>query len=165
MDNTFKIPCPPAGRWNESTQRRGGVPATEYDGWPERVEMIDQRTDSDCFRCSLANILGLAYEEVPDFYGDEIRRNGSPNVAWHNLQTWLSQRGLAAIEIDIKCNIQPLHDGTRALLSGKSPRVPQWDHTVLGELKDGVWKISHDPHLSRAGLSGGIHTLTFIARV
>src|SRR5574340_779267 len=84
-------------------------------------QFYDQRTDSDCFRCSLANLLGISYEDMPDFYGDELRRNGSPNIAWRNLQAWLSQRGKAAIKIGDQVNIRPLPDGVRAILSGKSP--------------------------------------------
>ena len=126
----------------------------------------EQRTDSDCLRCCLATLLAYDYEDVPDFYGDELRKGaaGSTRHAWLNCQAWLARQGYAAIEVPAYTTTycQPFPDGTAAILSGTSPRNPDWEHCCVGEWHRGIWSVTFDPHPSRAGMDG-VKTVMFLA--
>lgn len=118
--------------------RRLRVPANK------RVEMarVVMRTDGDCFRCCVATVLGLAYEDVPSF-------NEPEEDQWiKNLSMWCLYRGIRML-------LFLPHEGTiwahfhshgLWIAGGPGPRgIP---HAVV---YDGP-TMCHDPHESGEGL-------------
>ena len=99
----------------------------------------------------------MDYSEVPDFYGDGLRRGdqGQQRV-WNEIQSWLMERGMYAVEIVLAQTTlgAPLPDGILMIASGKSPRNPEWDHSVIAKYnrREGKFETFHDPHKSKDGI-------------
>src|SRR4051812_28515116 len=95
----------------------------------------------NCFAASIASILELPVEEVPNFcaHEDFIQR----------LNSWLAPRGFFYLEVQVAAGLKPeeifMWAGSH-IISGDGPRGLR--HSVVGFA--GV--IAHDPHPSGAGL-------------
>lgn len=111
------------------------------------MKAVDQNlfgfTEGNCFAACVASLLELPLDEVPNFCA--IASNW---FAEFNL--WLRERGLYALALDLSNEWRPegLH-----ILSGPSPRGAGGEdelHSVVANGRD----VVHDPHPSRAGLTG-----------
>jgi hypothetical protein len=137
------------------------------------VDMIDVPSPDnpeavgDCFRACIASIFELKAGEVPHFLKIEL----GTRYAWtYTLDQWLAPQGLwycdFPTEVKTWCVHVPL-DGVYAIGTGKSPRYPTWDHSVVVKLHrtEGM-RIVHDPHPSRDGVTDGRITLVgmFLSR-
>jgi len=100
----------------------------------QRHTDLSEPHKGDCFAACVATVLGLTLDEVPNFCS-------SSGDWWAELQAWLCDRGLQAIEIQIpfeeiiregrKLPIGRLVVDTPVILSGKSPRG-DWNHSIVG---------------------------------
>jgi len=119
-------------------------------------------TDGNCFTASLASLLEISLEDVPDLSGpvwDSWRK------AIRTINNWLSYQNLCYVEIDIDRRgriLPPKMPPVYCLLSGQSPRLKGCDHTVVGRGDGDNFEIVHDPHPSRAGLGGPVTCVGFI---
>lgn len=98
--------------------------------------MVNQRSDDDCLVCCLSFVLGVAYEDIPQF----VRDHG-PH--WREeMETWLYERGFEVVTFS---NHYPKHG--LYLADGWTNRdtahVCVWQGT----------EMVMDPHESRAGLT------------
>ncbi len=106
---------------------------------------VDQRTRSDCLRCCVAMVLGVPYDDVPDFVDEH-------GYAWAGaLANWALDRGYHTLRF-LACGdgemLQSLEGGIGMwIATGRGPRGG--DHAVVFE----GFSMFHDPHESRAGLS------------
>lgn len=92
--------------------------------------------DGNCFQASVASILELPLEEVPDFDGDD----------WYEKFTeWLKPRGFYPLTFKMG-EWKPPPDAY-TIFGGKSPRG-DWLHAVVGI----GGEVAHDPHPDRTGL-------------
>lgn len=105
----------------------------------------DDGENGDCYRASVASLLGLPLEEVPHFY-----RKGNEERAMEEFSDWLRERGYVFVDIMRGENLPAYLKGTFHLLSGPSPRFPQYWHCVLGY----EGEIYHDPHPEGGSLGG-----------
>lgn len=111
----------------------------------------------DCYRTCVAMLLGLEQLQVPRFNGPDYDEPGAQVLA---MRDWLRrERGLCLIGIQLEAGGRDLGEVLQDLFwccgpdvhfiaSGKTVRGTQ--HSVVATL-DG---ITHDPHPSRAGLTG-----------
>ncbi len=124
-----------------------------------KVRPVDQKTDSDCLRASIASIFELNLEDVP-YFGESAKDvEHSGIVQDTDLRKWLAQHG---ISISPVTNPETLFArGAKSARApwgfcvggGKSPRG-DWDHSVVYDAREGDPALLHDPHPSRAGLEG-----------
>jgi hypothetical protein len=108
-------------------------------------------TPGDCFRCCVASLLELPIEDVPHFCDLP-----DPSVHWiTRTQDWLYGRGLYYLQVNTIPHGWLLKKRPLIVIAGgKSPRG-NWGHCVVGELKRwDSFKMTHDPHPSRAGIVG-----------
>ena len=112
----------------------------------------------DCFRATLASLLGKTTAEVPHFFID----NPSGGVFNRRVSDYLVLEGYAFISIpawDIKewkkntCFPLPLYHE----ICDYSPRFPDTFHSVVG--CDGI--VVHDPHPTKLGLPNVTDSRTF----
>ena len=104
----------------------------------------------DCFKCCVASIFELEYDQVPNFIEDPSK--------WMDLATnkWLAQFGhrMLSIVVNEKHDIYGidwiLSEGLFCVLSVPSQRFPGGSHAVVGEFKgksnEYELKIVHDPN-------------------
>jgi hypothetical protein len=115
----------------------------------------------NCFSACIASILELRLSEVPDeleFWTPRAHPRHSWVLYEQRMNSWLRDRGLIMLispyagcryfganeSLDLYC-----------VISGSSPRYPDWKHAVVGNIRGGQEaRIVHDPHPSRAGLLG-----------
>ena len=100
-------------------------------------------TQGDCLRCCIATILGLEYEDVPDFTVHAGQSDFAREFLW--------SRGYHYLEIVNSEDLQMLgFEHVPTILSGPSPRSedPRVGHAVVGK----GFVVVHDPHPSGAGL-------------
>jgi hypothetical protein len=57
------------------------------------------RKKDDCFRCCIAELLDIPYEDVPDFFGDEIENKFTEDHIYKRLADWLEKKGIARLYI------------------------------------------------------------------
>lgn len=83
----------------------------------------------DCFRACVASILELPIEDVPDFCA-------SPRDWEERLHGWLSERGLATVEVNVGAGqvVYPVTEGTICIVSGTTDRHPTRLHAVVGRV-------------------------------
>lgn len=103
----------------------------------------------NCFAACIASILELPLEEVPNFCIDP--------KDWHlNCNKWLEGYDLQLLEFEHILTGQPISKPMVVLLTGPSPRDPDKNHCIVGEIypEDNVIKtrILHDPHPDQKGL-------------
>jgi hypothetical protein len=101
----------------------------------------------NCAQAAVATVLGLDLQDVPDFTAGGI--SGSVESAsgfWRTFNDYLESRGLIAERINSNYGSEALH-----LASGLSPRGTA--HMVVRH----GFKIVHDPHPSRDGLTDVSH--------
>jgi len=120
--------------------------------------IIQTDGDGKCFAACVASILGMHFEDVPNFCA-------MPPDWWNRFQIWLCQRGLFAVEIKlIEHSISQLPHGIPVILSGKSPRGLLHSVVALTAAADG-FTLEHDPHPSGEFFGGAEPTeALFIVR-
>ena len=123
------------------------------------MKPVDQLTDSDCLRASIASIFEMKLEEVP-YFG--YSAHGTERAALQqdtDVRNWLEGIGLEASHIQ---NPDAVFEagGKSARMpwgycvgNGKSPRG-DWHHSTVYLATRGMFSIAHDPHSSRDGLRG-----------
>lgn len=112
------------------------------------MEVIEQRTDRDCERCCYAMVLGLRYEDVPDFYAiyKQTRRD--------ERDKWLAERGLCKLTVDLKggSHGMPLN-GPLGIAGVASPTGCEDGHAVVARIRNWVIETVYDPspHREKSG--------------
>ncbi len=122
------------------------------------MKLVDQRLihpkRGDCMRCTLATILDLDYEKVPDLAG--IDTDGGPwfAVMWK----FLSDNGFEFVGTYSNANgpldfedLRSRCPGVNGLYMGFGPS-PRFEGVTHAVVIDGQGQIVHDPHPSRAGV-------------
>lgn len=106
----------------------------------------------DCFRASLATLLGLPITEVPHFLYD-----GDPDKVFaFKVNRFLATHGLFIMTLPFKgwdFDAWRRENGIGNIyhiLSGPSPRFPCLGHSIVGVNGE----MYHDPHPDRTGLAG-----------
>jgi len=109
----------------------------------------------DCFRACLASVLEMPREEVPHFAQEA---NGVAHIFWNNAMDWLEARGWEYVHSPTWKPHEWFH-----FISGPSPRGNGVTHMVVGLNGE----VVHDPHPSRAGLSGdrSMWRFSYLARI
>lgn len=108
------------------------------------IVRIEQRTDSDCMRCCLAMVMGLPYEEVPDF----VAEHGGEWLL--RCSEWLQGRGCGLVRVP--GYVFPLQQAFASsfmpvIITGATERGPDM-HAIVKNGPD-----THiDPHPSQAGI-------------
>lgn len=107
--------------------------------------------EGNCTAACVASILEIPLDSIPCGYvGD-----GS---GWNESGDWFAKLneilgrfgvGLCGVAIHPGCNLE-IPPGIFVLLGGMGPRGFQ--HCCVGAVVDGMLKVVHDPHPSRAGL-------------
>lgn len=109
----------------------------------------------DCVRCSIASVLGIPRDEVPHFVRGEA---GEHNHAWRfDLEDWLDDRDLAMVQIDPRLRPPCLYLVVGPTIRSKAEQETHMVVMYAGELE-------HDPHPSRAGLTGRTHAYVLVPR-
>lgn len=106
------------------------------------MQRVDQRTPTDCLRCCVATVLGLAYEDVGDF-----------SIPRRDLQAEVMSAWAATVGLDV-VYLQVTGDGEMVSVAGAGLWIASGD-TVRGTRHAVVYRggeMVHDPHVSRAGL-------------
>lgn len=102
----------------------------------------DMRTDGDCFRCCVATVLRMNYDDVPEF-------NKPDEDQWvGNLSRWCRGRGLSMVMVRPHGETVWAHFLSHGLWIAGGPGPRGVDHAVV---YDGP-NLLHDPHRSREGL-------------
>jgi hypothetical protein len=66
------------------------------------IQRVAARNETDCLRCCVAMVTGVAYEKVPDFV------EGAPKRSWTGaLRNWLSERGSRLVRIGVDLDEAP----------------------------------------------------------
>lgn len=108
------------------------------------IQTIFDGDAGNCLSASIASILELQLDEVPNFaqaHGDE---------AWQHAEAWLSQRGMRLLEIgfadyDTYCDTYFANSGEFCIVTGPSTH-PDRAHAVVGQVNsDGAIELAHDP--------------------
>lgn len=103
---------------------------------------VDMRTDGDCFRCCVAMVLGMEYEDVPRFNEPEEER-------WvGNLSVWCREQGLSMLMLMPRQGTIWSHFFSHGLWIAGGPGPRGVDHAVVYDGPD----LLHDPHESKEGL-------------
>ncbi len=111
----------------------------------------------NCFAACVASILKCSLDDVPNFC-----YNNNENW-WKDTQEFLGKHGFYAIEFQITDRpfMAPVPDGIHCILSGKSPRG-DFNHSVIGQFRDGAIFYEFDPHPSKDYLDGDYQSIMFI---
>lgn len=105
---------------------------------------IDQRGTEDCERCCWAMLLGLLYEEVPDFF--EIFKATRRDTR----RPWLREKfGLDYILVQTKGAPLDLPIEAYCIAGVTSPTGHPDGHAVFGKIDGGAFVLLHDPHPER----------------
>jgi hypothetical protein len=128
----------------------------------DQIKSVATHGYGDCFQASLATLLDLPLDGVPDFNGTELA--GGPDFDTQ-LRTFLASRGQAAIRLQLRDEgfkaLFAAPYGQHVILCGPGPRFyPEGHaragkrirHAVVGKLDGYRIDIVHDPHASRGGL-------------
>lgn len=112
---------------------------------------VDQQTASDCMRCCIAMVLGLSYDDVPDFLKDHPPNDPRPNRDWlKQMVSWAFARGYHVLRLNCMMGgellAEPFVGGPAWIASGPASRGR--NHAVV-YVGSEPW---HDPHESRDGL-------------
>ncbi len=122
---------------------------------------VDQTEFGDlgnCVSACIASILEISIKEVPHFL---LNKKGEPDEAgaYFRMDDWLKSRGFFRRRFVCypgwEKDITPI--GFH-MIGGPSPRLKNLGHMVVGF----EGKLVHDPHPSRAGLSGSPEEFEFI---
>lgn len=106
------------------------------------MNLVDQRTSTDCLRCCVATVLELAYEDVADFSMPRRDRQAEAMVAW-----------AGALGLDV-VYLQVTGDGELVSLAGAGLWIAS-GFTLRNTRHAVVYRggeLVHDPHPSRSGL-------------
>lgn len=125
---------------------------------------VFMRTNRDCFRCCVATILELEYEQVPDFFDYE---DEDPSIGFVAAKAWLHARGMWLLCINIAGHSTTSHDHFRG------PYI--WLGTPRGRVDDEVahavvmdrGALVHDPRVGGKGvtvLEDGLNVAMFICQ-
>ena len=111
----------------------------------------------DCWRASIASVIGRPTAEVPHFVRDYFDDEGSDEARWFaETCRWLTQRhGVTVLYYDSPEAVRSamrteISAYPHILIDGISPRYAGIHHVVVGDANTG--EIVHDPHPTRAGL-------------
>lgn len=125
---------------------------------PQDQEFIHQPEKGiygDCQRAVLASLLEMDMCQVPHFCA--IAEDNS-DVFWEEVQKFLNPLGYAYLTVPAtQAHLWGLNTDLYHDISGPSPRDPTILHAVVGL----GGKIVHDPHPTRAGLSGDPREWTY----
>ena len=105
---------------------------------------IDMQTGSDCLRCCIATVLGLPYDDVPDFVHDHNR--------WaEEMAKWAKERGFSVVRVQCTGDGEMMHSifqEADGLWIASGPAARGRNHAVVFRGSEMI----HDPHSSREGL-------------
>jgi hypothetical protein len=109
----------------------------------EQREMADPENGvtGDCWKCCIASVLDLPYEDVPHFVADEIE--GRSDSWWNASQAFLRERGYVLASF-------ALHGSDTPLLRFGNEE-PRWHFTAPGHWIAGV----KSPRFMEDGEAGG----------
>lgn len=114
----------------------------------------------NCFSACLASLLELHIDQVPHFTAHIPKGQRE----WTDLvNAWLRRRDLAYFEVEASrfdLWVPVLEGIGYYVLTGPSPRGPDWDHAVVAR----GGRIVHDPHPDDTGLAEGFRLMGFIVR-
>lgn len=116
----------------------------------------------DCWRCCVAGILGLPYEEVPDFINE---RNPASDVGWLlDCGRWLAERNVVLVVLGA-VNFEGYDATGHAETLGYTILCGYTDRSTEKHATIGKWgQVWHDPHPDREGL-GQITECYWLAEV
>ncbi len=103
----------------------------------DQNKLHTDKQKGNCFAASLASILEIPINKVPEF------EDMNPDEWWFNFIDWLKTKGFTIIHWDKEVELPGYY-----LVMGTSPRNPKINHQVI--FKGG--KMVHDPHPSRDGV-------------
>ncbi len=133
---------------------------------------MDVHGKGNCLSASLASLLELSLEDVPDF----VPERGSEWLEF--CQGWLQPKGLTLLWIMMPETYPEKHyedgadvrfygltDGVLCIGSGQSPRG-NFHHAVVGKITGGWnFELVHDPHPQGKGLIGNPRYIGFIVAI
>lgn len=117
----------------------------------------DQQSANDCARACVASIFDLPIADVPHF----VEVAGS---RWRlELMAWLKATRPEFVMVELPWPVRSAWlEGAVGIACGKSPRHPD------GKIRHAVvWQeygMAHDPHPSRAGLTGEPETVIYFTK-
>ena len=120
---------------------------------------INQRHSKDCVTATLANLLGMKYEDVPQFWEldpslktetptkEELRHGAE--VADSAVEEWLAENGYIKLTYDVYEKdgkpFLPKLSKYPALALGYVSTPSHYDHAVLVEVSESRIDLIHDP--------------------
>lgn len=113
----------------------------------EFVHDLSIGQQGDCFRACIASVLELPISEVPHFA--QLTHGSSSSAFWNMAYDWLEARGYE-YTFRSRMNRADQDKAEYHMMTGPSPRGNGTYHCVVAQ--GGV--IVHDPHPTRAGLTG-----------
>ena len=139
-------------------------------------QYINQQDNWDCLQATLANLLDIEYDTIPEFWKSyPIDKNGIDNLADDLEQStseftkWLRCNGYNRILIDVEYNdngtmLLPLFSSSNFNCIGYVPgNVKHSTHAVLVNIKDNnMVTIIHDPYVDSVVKAADIIKLDFI---
>lgn len=120
-----------------------------------------QLTPNACLQACIATLLEIPIGKVPNF-ADAPEVEGSPFPGfWLSLQTWLSQKGLFLLEMQLPPNMpfMPLPHPVLCIFFGETKRGVK--HAIVGRIEGDQFIQVHNP-LPEAEFAGGVGGLGFI---
>lgn len=142
--------------------------------WSFRVNPVDQTRfgfdasvapPGNCWASCIASILGVPLENVPDeaaTWKEGLTSRSSWRIYEPIVHAWLRDRGYVILQITLPDDFEfPGGVEPYCIMSGPSPRNPEYDHAVVAKGKTMV----HDPHPSKAGLLPGNRTYEFFVSI
>ena len=111
----------------------------------------------DCWRASIASVVGHPIAAVPHFVRDYPDVEGDDTAQWFAAtQRWLAQFGVMCLYFDdpiaVRADVRrEVSAYPHIIVDGISPRFPGVHHVVVGDAVTG--EIVHDPHPTRSGLT------------
>lgn len=116
----------------------------------------DQQSDNDCVRACVATIFDLPIADVPHF----VEVAGS---RWRlELMAWLKATRPEFVMMELPPVRGAWLEGAVGIACGKSPRYP--DGTIKHAVVWQDYEMLHDPHPSRAGLTGEPEHVIYFAK-
>lgn len=113
-----------------------------------------QRTNTDCLAACVATLLNYKIEQVPDFtQSGEVEGCPYPGF-WIALQSWLSERGLFFLEINLPENFPwaPLPLPALCILMGETKNGTR--HAIVGRAEGGEFIQLFNPSVNESELTG-----------